>query len=93
MVPSLPQQGPPEQAGRPDPLGSDGARGWRRTATVGGAFLAAVSLAAWTATLALAAGGATPPSWVTALALYGLPVAFLLMAAAIVAGVLERRRH
>ena len=93
MVPSLPQQGPSEQMGRPDPLGSDGARGWRRAATVGGALLAALSLAAWAATLAIAAGGATAPSWVTALALYGLPVAFLLMAAALIAGVLERRRH
>nr|WP_077490854.1 hypothetical protein [Sinomonas mesophila] len=60
---------------------------------MGGALLAGLSLAAWAATLALASGGATAPAWVTALALYGLPVAFLLMAAAIVAGVLERRRH
>ena len=93
MVPSLPQQGPSEQTGIADPLGSGGARGWRRAVTLGGALLAAVSLAAWAATLALAAGGATPPAWVTALALYGLPAAFVLMAAAIIAGVLERRRH
>ena len=93
MVPSLPQQGPSEPTGRLDPPGSGGAHGWRLAATAGGALLAAASLAAWAAILALAAGAAAAPSWVTALALYGLPVAFLLMAAAIVAGVLERRRH
>ena len=93
MVPSLPQQGPSEQAGSPDPLGSDGAPGLRRAAALGGALLAGVSLAAWALTLGLAAGGATAPAWVTALALYGLPIAFILMAAAVIAGVLERRRH
>ncbi|GAB4100608.1 hypothetical protein [Sinomonas halotolerans] len=103
MVPSLPQQGSAEQPGRaqrPDgtgpgraeAVGREGAHAWRRAATVGGAALAAVSLAAWGAVLGLAAAGWTAPPWVTVLALWGLPLAFVLMAAAIAAAVFERRR-
>ncbi|MBL0705010.1 hypothetical protein JJE72_05750 [Sinomonas sp. JC656] len=61
--------------------------------TAAGAVLAVVSLVAWGVTLGLAAGGGRAPGWVGGLALYGLPVAFILMGAALAAAVLDRRRR
>lgn len=97
MVPSLPHQGrlDPASGGTPGRGGSPAAPipGWRRAVLAVGVVLAVVSLAAWGVTLGLAAQGGAAPGWVGGLALYGLPVAFILMGVALAAAVLDRRRR
>lgn len=61
--------------------------------TAAGVIVAVVSLGAWAVTLGVAAARGTEPAWVGAVALYGLPVAFLLMGVAIAGAVIERRRR
>jgi hypothetical protein len=55
-------------------------------------LLAVLSLAAVGAVMALAAAGQAAPQWITSAALYGLPVAFLLMLVLVADGVAARRR-
>jgi hypothetical protein len=55
------------------------------------ATLAVLSLAAVGAVMAMAFNNAVAPAWITSTALYGLPVAFLLMAALVVDAVAARR--
>lgn len=56
------------------------------------AAVAALSLAAVGAVMALAFNNAVAPVWVTSTALYGLPLAFLLMLVLVVDAVAARRR-
>jgi hypothetical protein len=42
--------------------------------------------------MALAFGGQPAPAWITSAALYGLPVAFVLMFVLVIDGVTARRR-
>ena len=56
------------------------------------AAVAALSLAAIGAVMALAFNNAVAPVWVTSTALYGLPLAFLLMLVLVVDAVAARRR-
>lgn len=56
------------------------------------AVIAVFSLTAVGAVMAVAFGGGAAPVWVTTLALYGLPLAFLLMIALVIEGVAARRR-
>ena len=56
------------------------------------ATLAVLSLAAVAAVMAMALNNAVAPAWITSAALYGLPVAFLLMLALVVDAVAARRR-
>jgi hypothetical protein len=56
------------------------------------AVVAILSLAAVGAVMALAFGGTAAPVWVTSTALYGLPVAFLLMLFLVLDSVVGRRR-
>lgn len=56
------------------------------------AAVAALSLIAVGAVMAMAFNHAVAPVWLTSTALYGLPVAFLLMAALVVDAVAARRR-
>ena len=56
------------------------------------AAVAALSLAAVGAVMALAFNNAVAPVWVTTTALYGLPLAFLLMLVLVVDAVAARRR-
>lgn len=97
MVPSLPHQGrlDPSSDGAPGYGGPPAAPapGWRAAVLAVGVVLAVVSLAAWGLTLGLAAAGGTAPGWVGGLALYGLPVAFILMGVALAAAVVDRRRR
>ena len=55
------------------------------------ATLAVLSLAAVGAVMAMASNNVVAPAWITSAALYGLPVAFLLMAALVVDAVAARR--
>ena len=54
--------------------------------------LAVLSLVAVGAVMALAFNNVVAPAWITSTALYGLPVAFLLMLALVVDAVAARRR-
>jgi hypothetical protein len=65
---------------------------YRRPLMIVAAVIAVFSLAAVGAVMAVAFGGGTAPVWVTTLALYGLPLAFLLMIAMVIDGVAARRR-
>jgi hypothetical protein len=56
------------------------------------AVVAILSLAAVGAVMALAFAGTAAPVWVTSTALYGLPVAFLLMLFLVLDSVAGRRR-
>ena len=56
------------------------------------ATLAVLSLVAVGAVMAMAFNNAVAPAWITSAALYGLPVAFLLMLALVVVAVAARRR-
>jgi hypothetical protein len=56
------------------------------------ATLAVLSLAAVGAVMALAFNNVVAPAWITSTALYGLPVAFLLMLALVVDAAAARRR-
>ena len=56
------------------------------------AAVAALSLAAVGAVMAMAFNNAVAPVWVTSTALYGLPLAFLLMLVLVVDAVAARRR-
>jgi hypothetical protein len=65
---------------------------FRRPLLILAAAVAALSLAAVGAVMAMAFNNAVAPVWLTSTALYGLPVAFLLMAALVVDAVAIRRR-
>jgi hypothetical protein len=56
------------------------------------AVVAMISLVAVGAVMALSFAGAAAPVWVTSIALYGLPVAFLLMLFLVLDSVAGRRR-
>lgn len=56
------------------------------------ATLAVLSLASVGAVMAMAFNNAVAPAWITSTALYGLPMAFLLMVALVVDAVAARRR-
>ena len=56
------------------------------------ATLAVLSLVAVGAVMAMAFNNVVAPAWITSTALYGLPVAFLLMLALVVDAVAARRR-
>ncbi|MCH6471444.1 hypothetical protein [Sinomonas terrae] len=66
---------------------------FRRVASWGGAAVAVFSFATVALALVLAASGKTPPGWMAAVVLYGLPLAFACMGAALVAAFLERRKR
>ncbi|MDQ4503183.1 hypothetical protein [Sinomonas sp. ASV322] len=66
---------------------------FRRAASWGGAAVAVFSIAMVALAIGLAAVGQTPPGWMAAVVLYGLPLAFALMGAALVAAYVERRRR
>jgi len=65
---------------------------YRRPLMIIAATLAVLSLAAVGAVMAMAFNNVVAPAWITSVALYGLPVAFLLMLALVVAAVAARRR-
>lgn len=67
--------------------------GFRRPLTIVAAVVAILSLAAVAAVIAVAFANEVAPVWVTATALYGLPLAFILMAALVVDAVWARRRQ
>jgi hypothetical protein len=92
MVPSVPHQEPLGDPARGEPVRGSSTPVWRKSVTAAGVLVAVVSVAAWAVTLGVAAAGGSEPAWVGAVALYGLPVAFILMGAAIVGAVIERRR-
>jgi len=56
------------------------------------AAAAVLSLAAVGVVMAMAFNNAVSPVWITSTALYGLPVAFLLMLLLVIDGVAARRR-
>jgi hypothetical protein len=65
---------------------------YRRPLMIIAATLAVLSLAAVGAVMAMAFNNAVAPAWITSTALYGLPMAFLLMVALVVDAVAARRR-
>jgi hypothetical protein len=65
---------------------------FRRLLLILAAVVAVLSLAAVGAVMAMAFSNTVAPVWLTSMALYGLPVAFLLMAALVVDAVAARRR-
>ncbi|MEY9775349.1 MULTISPECIES: hypothetical protein [unclassified Arthrobacter] len=65
---------------------------YRRPLMIAAATLAVLSLVAVAAVMAMAFNNAVAPAWITSTALYGLPVAFLLMLALVVDAVAARRR-
>ncbi|MCI9872241.1 MULTISPECIES: hypothetical protein [Arthrobacter] len=65
---------------------------YRRPLMIVAATLAVLSLVAVGAVMAMAFNNAVAPAWITSTALYGLPVAFLLMLALVVDAVAARRR-
>jgi hypothetical protein len=56
------------------------------------ATLAVLSLVAVAAVMAMASNNVVAPAWIPSAALYGLPMAFLLMLALVVDAVAARRR-
>ena len=66
---------------------------FRRAASWGGAAVAVLSLAMVALAIGLAGAGQTPPAWMGAVVLYGLPLAFALMGSALVAAYVERRKR
>ncbi|UKA63591.1 hypothetical protein [Arthrobacter sp. FW306-04-A] len=67
--------------------------GYRRPLVIVAVVVAVVSLAAVGAVMATAFARGVAPIWVTSTALYGLPLAFILMAALVVDSVWVRRRQ
>lgn len=67
--------------------------GYRRPLVIVAAAVAVLSLAAVGAVMATAFARGVAPIWVTSTALYGLPLAFILMAALVVDSVWARRRQ
>ena len=65
---------------------------FRRPVLILAAAVAALSLAAVGAVMAMAFNNTVAPVWVTSVALYGLPLAFLLMLALVIDAVDSRRR-
>lgn len=65
---------------------------FRRPVLILAAAVAALSLAAVGAVMAMAFNNTVAPAWVTSVALYGLPLAFLLMLALVIDAVASRRR-
>lgn len=65
---------------------------YRRLLMICAAVVAVLSLIAVGAVMALAFAGMAAPVWVTSAALYGLPVAFLLMLFLVLNSVAGRRR-
>ena len=65
---------------------------YRRPLMICAAVVAILSLGAVGAVMVLAFAGTAAPVWVTSTALYGLPVAFLLMLFLVLDGVAGRRR-
>ncbi|TLM81455.1 hypothetical protein FDW83_15805 [Pseudarthrobacter sp. NamE2] len=65
---------------------------YRRPIMIGAAVIAVLSLAAVGAVMAFAFADTVAPVWVTYTALYGLPVAFLLMLFLVLDSVAGRRR-
>jgi hypothetical protein len=65
---------------------------YRQPIMIVAAVIAVLSLAAVAAVMALAFAGAVAPAWVTYSALYGLPLAFLLMLFLVLDSVAGRRR-
>jgi hypothetical protein len=63
-----------------------------RPLMIAAAVLAVLSLAAVGTVMAMAFGGQAAPPWITSAALYGLPVAFVLMFVLVIDGVAARRR-
>lgn len=66
--------------------------GYRRPLTIAAAVVALLSLAAVGGVMVIAAAGSAAPVWMTSVALYGLPIAFLAMLALVVDAVVQRRR-
>ena len=66
--------------------------GLRRPLLIAAAAAAILSLAAVGVVMAMAFNNAVSPVWITSTALYGLPLAFLLMLLLIVDGIAARRR-
>jgi hypothetical protein len=64
---------------------------FQRPLQVLAASVAVLSLVAVGSVMAMAFSGIVAPVWITSTALYGLPLAFLLMLALIVDGVVRRR--
>jgi hypothetical protein len=67
--------------------------GYRRPLIIVAAVAALLSLASVGAVMAIAYGGGVAPSWMTSTALFGLPLAFLLMLVAVIDGISRRRRQ
>ncbi|NUT71200.1 hypothetical protein [Pseudarthrobacter sp. C4D7] len=65
---------------------------YRQPLMVLAAVVAVLSLIAVAAVMALAFAGLVAPAWITYTALYGLPVAFILMLLLVLDGVAARRR-
>jgi len=65
---------------------------YRRPFLVIAAAIAVLSLVAVGAVMAMAFNHVVAPVWITSTALYGLPVAFLLMLALVLTAVVARRR-
>lgn len=65
---------------------------YRRPLMIVAGVIAVLSLVAVGAVMALAFGSAVAPTWVTYTALYGLPLAFILMLFLVMDGVVGRRR-
>ena len=63
-----------------------------RRASLSMAAAAVLSLTAVGVVMAMAFNDAVSPAWITSTALYGLPVAFLLMLLLVIDGVAARRR-
>jgi len=64
---------------------------FRRPFLIAAAAMAVLSLLAVGVVMAMAFSGLTAPVWVTSAALYGLPVAFLMMLAVVADGIARRR--
>jgi TRAP-type C4-dicarboxylate transport system permease small subunit len=65
---------------------------FRRPLQIIAAGVAVLSLLAVGAVMAMASGKLVAPTWITSTALYGLPVAFLLMLVLVVDAIAARRR-
>ncbi|MDP9983405.1 hypothetical protein J2W14_002826 [Pseudarthrobacter oxydans] len=65
---------------------------FRRPLLIVAAAAAVLSLTAVGVVMAMAFNNAVSPAWITSTALYGLPVAFLLMLLLVIDGVAARRR-
>lgn len=65
---------------------------FRRPLLIVAAVAAVLSLMAVGVVMAMAFNNSVPPVWITSTALYGLPVAFLLMLLLVIDGAAARRR-